>query len=80
MSYPGAAAAVTSAKVAGAIKVAFAAPRSALARIAGLYGSALSPTQWSRLVARLGEIPDPTVSSKPTSAAIPDAKETGGNH
>ncbi len=80
MSYPGAAAAVTSAKAAGAIKVAFAAPRSALARIAGLYGSALSPTQWSRLVARLGEIPDPTVSSKPTSAAIPDAKETGGNH
>jgi hypothetical protein len=32
----------------------------------------LSPTQWIKLIARLGEIPDPTVSSKPTSSAIPD--------
>ena len=84
MSYPGAAAAITSDKAAEAIRVAFAAPRSALARVAGLYSSALSPTEWSKLVARLGEIPDPTVSSKPSSAAIPagpaSGKETGGNH
>jgi hypothetical protein len=84
MSYPGAAVTVTSPKAAAAIRVVFAAPRSALARVAGLYGSALSPTEWSKLVARLGEIPDPTVSSKPSSAAIPvspsNGKETGGNH
>jgi Transglycosylase SLT domain len=84
MSYPGAASTVTSSKSTGTIRVLFAAPRSALARIAGLYSSVLSPTQWSRLVARLGEIPDPTVSSKPSSAAIPDGpasgKEPGGNH
>jgi murein DD-endopeptidase MepM/ murein hydrolase activator NlpD len=85
MSYPGAAATVTSAKATDAILVVFAAPRSALARVAGLDSSALSPTEWARLVARLGEIPDPTVSSKPSSAAIPASpaatgKETGGNH
>ena len=84
MSYPGAAATVTSDKAAEAIRVEFAAPRSALARVAGLYGSALSPTEWSKLIARLGEIPDPTVSSKPSSAAIPvgpaNGKDTGGNN
>jgi murein DD-endopeptidase MepM/ murein hydrolase activator NlpD len=83
MSFPGAAATVTSAKAADAIRVIFASPASALARVAGLAGSALSPSEWSRLVARLGEIPDPTVSSKPSSAAIPDAangKEAGGDH
>jgi murein DD-endopeptidase MepM/ murein hydrolase activator NlpD len=85
MSYPGAAATVTSSKATDAIRVEFAAPRSALARVAGLAGSVLSPTEWSRLIARLGQIPDPTVSSKPSSAAIPvgpaaPGKETGGNH
>ncbi len=83
MSFPGASGTVTSAKAAGAIRVTFASPRSALARVAGLAASALSPAEWTRLVARLGEIPDPTVSSKPSSAAIPDTpsgKENGGNH
>jgi murein DD-endopeptidase MepM/ murein hydrolase activator NlpD len=83
MSFPGAAAAVTSAKAAGAIRVSFAAPRTALARVAGLYGSALSPGEWSKLIARLGEIPDPSVASKPSSAAIPDeanGRGAGGNH
>jgi len=84
MSYPGAATTVTSSQSSGTIRVVFAAPRSALARIAGLSSSVLSPTQWSRLIARLGEIPDPAVSSKPSSAAIPVApagvKEPGGNH
>jgi murein DD-endopeptidase MepM/ murein hydrolase activator NlpD len=85
MSYPGAAATVTSAAAATAIRVEFAAPRSSLAKAAGLYGSALAPTQWSRLIARLGQIPDPTVSRKPSAAAIPvtpatSGKEAGGNH
>jgi Transglycosylase SLT domain len=85
MSFPGSAATVTSDKAAAAIRVEFLAPRTGLAKVAGIYASALSPTEWSKLVARLGEIPDPTVSSKPSSAAIPDTtttssgKEAGGN-
>ena len=83
MSFPGTHVAVTSARAGGAIRVAFAAPRSALARVAGLYSAALSPQQWSRLIARLGQIPDPAVSSKPSSAAIPvkpSSGGAGGNH
>jgi membrane-bound lytic murein transglycosylase B len=82
MSYPGAAGTVTS-TTAEAIRVAFQAPHTGLAKVAGIYSSALAPTEWSKLIARLGEIPDPSVSPKPSSAAIPDAptsgKEAGGN-
>ncbi len=39
---------------------------------AAVSGSGLTPAQWLALVARLGEVPDPTVSSKPSPAAIPD--------
>ena len=84
MRYPNAAATATSARAADAIRVMFASPKSNLARIAGLFSSALSPQQWSRLIARLGEIPDPTVSRKPSAAAIPvtaaSGKEAGGHH
>jgi hypothetical protein len=85
MSYPGAAGALTSARASDAIRIAYAEPRTGLARIAGLYASALAPDQWTRLIARLGEIPDPSVSRKPSAAAIPDPKTTsegtsGGNH
>ena len=31
-----------------------------------------APDEWTRLIARLGEIPDPTVASGPSPAAIPD--------
>jgi murein DD-endopeptidase MepM/ murein hydrolase activator NlpD len=84
MRYPSTAVAVTSARAGEAIRVVFATPRSGLARVAGLYSSALSSQQWSRLVARLGQIPDPSVPSKPSSAAIPvkpaGGRESGGNH
>ena len=81
MHYPNAAVTVTSARAADAIRVVFASPRSALARVAGLYASALAPQQWTRLIARLGEIPDPTVSRKPSSAALPvSGKQGSGNH
>ncbi len=82
MSYPGSPGAVTSAAAADAVEIAFAAPHSGLARIAGLYSSALAPAQWTRLIARLGEIPDPTVAGKPSSAAIPDSpgEGTGGGN
>ncbi|HTA14137.1 MAG TPA: lytic murein transglycosylase [Solirubrobacteraceae bacterium] len=47
------------------------------ARAAGLAGSGLTPAQWLKLVARLGEVPDPAVSPKPSPAAIPDHPATG---
>jgi hypothetical protein len=33
--------------------------------------SAITPSEWIKLIARLGEIPDPAVSSGPSAAAIP---------
>ncbi|MGO9248935.1 MAG: lytic murein transglycosylase [Solirubrobacteraceae bacterium] len=39
--------------------------------------SALTPSEWVKLIARLGEIPDPTVSSGPSPAAIPDTPSAG---
>jgi murein DD-endopeptidase MepM/ murein hydrolase activator NlpD len=77
MSYTGAAGAVTDSK-ADSILVSFAAPSGDLARVAGVYASALAPEQWTSLIARLGEIPDPVVSRKPSSAAIPDSAGEGG--
>ncbi len=46
------------------------------ARAASGFGAGLSPAQWLRLIARLGEVPDPTVSAKPSPAAIPDPTGT----
>jgi hypothetical protein len=54
------------------ISVDFAPLADAHARVAAVSGSGLTPAQWLTLVARLGEVPDPTVSSKPSPAAIPD--------
>jgi murein DD-endopeptidase MepM/ murein hydrolase activator NlpD len=88
LSYPGDAVAFASPGARDAIHVAFSATGSA-ARTAGLAGSALSPSEWTKLVARLGEIPDPTVSRAPSAAALPDnpgaaggagGGESGGNH
>jgi hypothetical protein len=80
MSYPGAAGALVRPTARSDIHVAFAPPGAA--RGARAIGSALSPEQWVRLVARLGEIPDPTVASGPSQAAIPTASssERNGNH
>ncbi len=59
---------------AGLIQLAFTQPAGGgAARAAGVASSGLSPAQWLALVARLGEVPDPAVSSKPSSAAIPDS-------
>ena len=74
MSYTGAAGAVTSTSAADAIQVDFAPSHSGLwPRQPGSTRPALTPEQWTRLIARLGEIPDPAVSSKPSAAAIPDS-------
>jgi hypothetical protein len=56
----------------GLIHVAFTPPAGGKAHAAAVLGSTLSSTQWLGLIARLGEVPDPEVSSKPSSAAIPD--------
>ncbi len=75
MSYPGAAAAHTSPNARDAIQVAFAAlgtGGAGGARVAAQSASGLTPSEWIELLDRLGEIPDPTVASGHSSAAIPD--------
>ncbi len=67
-SYAGTTIAVANPRSTSSIRVAFGAPGAAAA--AQLISS-LSPAQWIRLTARLGEIPDPTVGRGPSTAAIP---------
>jgi hypothetical protein len=43
---------------------------------ASAFGSVLSAKDWIKLIARLGEIPDPTVASGPSAAAVPDKPGT----
>jgi hypothetical protein len=57
---------------AGLIHIAFTPLGGGEAHTAGVIGNGLTPAQWLELVARLGEVPDPTVSTKPSPAAIPD--------
>jgi murein DD-endopeptidase MepM/ murein hydrolase activator NlpD len=57
------------------ISVAFAAPGAR----AAAYGSALSASEWVKLIARLGEIPDPTVAGRPSAAALPDGTGAGAS-
>ena len=80
MSYPAATVAFVSPSAADAIRVSFAEPTGKGARAASLLASGLSPSEWIELVDRLGEIPDPTVPSGHSSAAIPDtAGESGAS-
>ena len=70
LDYPGASVAAASTRARDAIRVVFAAQGLAGARGAGV-DSVLSPSEWIKLMARLGEIPDPTVARGPSAAAIP---------
>jgi hypothetical protein len=73
-SYPGTDNTLTVPGYRGMIHVVFAtagAPRAG-ARAARVSGSPLTPSQWLQLIAQIGEIPEPSVSSKPSAAAIPD--------
>ncbi len=86
MSYPGASGASANPRAGNAIRVSYAAPASKAGRAASLFDSGLSPSEWIELIDRLGEIPDPTVGSGHSSAAIPDSAgttsaegEPGGN-
>ena len=77
MSYPGAT--NTLAKPSAQdIHVSFS-PSLGPAHAAGAFDSTLTPGEWTRLIARLGEIPNPTVSSAPSSAAIPDKPGAPGS-
>jgi hypothetical protein len=53
------------------VHVAFSPPGGGGARAAA-FGSVLSAKEWIKLIARLGEIPDPTVAGGPSAAALPD--------
>jgi hypothetical protein len=46
------------------------------AHAASAFGSVLSAKGWIKLIARLGEIPDPTVAGGPSSASVPDKPGT----
>jgi murein DD-endopeptidase MepM/ murein hydrolase activator NlpD len=78
MSYPGSARAITTPSAADAIHVSFAAPNTQAGHAASLFDSGLTPSEWIALVDRLGEIPDPTVGSGHSSAAIPDSAGESG--
>ncbi|MGH2864443.1 MAG: hypothetical protein ACRDJX_04245, partial [Solirubrobacteraceae bacterium] len=77
MSYPGAAVAFANPSVGNAIRVSFAAPAGKAGHATSLLASGLTPGEWIELVDRLGEIPDPTVPSGHSTAAIADA--SGGS-
>ena len=57
---------------AGVIHISFAPAQGTQARAADAASAGLSPAEWLQLVARLGQVPDPTVAAKPSPAAIPD--------
>jgi murein DD-endopeptidase MepM/ murein hydrolase activator NlpD len=89
MSYPGAPGAISDPSGRDAIHIVFGPPAAAGAHASSLVYSGLAPSEWTQLIARLGEIPDPVVGSGPSAAAIPDASgsssaseegEAGGDH
>jgi hypothetical protein len=82
MSYPGTDNTLAMADHYNHIHVGFRPLFAQSASLAGSLSSSITPSQWIKLIARLGEIPDPTVSSGPSAAAIPvhsDAPTAGGN-
>jgi hypothetical protein len=72
MSYPGTDNTLAMPDHYNHIHVGFAPVFRGAAQIASATASTLTPAQWIKLVARLGEIPEPTVVSKHSAAAIPD--------
>jgi soluble lytic murein transglycosylase-like protein len=77
--FAGAPQTVASPSYAGVLHVSFTPLGGSGAHAARATGSGLTPAQWLELVARLGEVPDPAVSPKPSPAAIPDRPVTAGS-
>jgi hypothetical protein len=69
--YPGASNTLARADHFDHIHVGFRAPAAGLAGLGGAFNSSITPGQWIQLISRLGEIPNPTVSSRPSAASIP---------
>jgi Transglycosylase SLT domain len=78
MSYPGAGNTIAKADHFDHIHVGFLPAGAASASLAGSLSSAITPSQWLKLIARLGEIPDPSVASGRSAAAIPAPAAHGG--
>jgi soluble lytic murein transglycosylase-like protein len=82
MSYPGTDNTMAKADHYNHIHVGFRPLFAQSASLAGSLSSSITPSQWIKLIARLGEIPDPAVSAGPSSAAIavhPGAVAGSGN-
>jgi murein DD-endopeptidase MepM/ murein hydrolase activator NlpD len=58
------------------VYVVFSPPGGSGAHAASAFGPVLSAKEWIKLIARLGEIPDPTVAGGPSAAAVPDRPGT----
>jgi murein DD-endopeptidase MepM/ murein hydrolase activator NlpD len=71
MSYPGTDNTLAKADHYNHIHVGFRPEGAEAASAGGSLSSAITPTEWIKLIDRLGEIPDPSVSSGPSTAAIP---------
>ncbi len=80
MSYPGADNTLAKADHYNHIHVGFAPETAQSASAGGSLSSSITPGEWIKLISRLGEIPDPTVASGPSSAAIPDRAQPAGAH
>jgi hypothetical protein len=81
MSYPGTDNTLAMADHYNHIHVGFSPLFTPSANLAGAFSSAITPSEWIKLIARLGEIPNPSVASGPSSASIPDhpgASNSGG--
>ena len=78
-SYPGADNTIAKADHFDHIHIGFLPAGAVSASLAGSLSSAITPSQWIKLIARLGEIPDPPVASARLAAAIPaPAARAGG--
>src|ERR1035438_575048 len=88
MRYPGIDNTLAMADQASQIHVGFKPPSRPSAALAGAFSSAITPSEWIKLIARLGEIPNPVVASGPSAASIPDhpgaatpsGREPGGHN
>jgi membrane-bound lytic murein transglycosylase B len=80
MSYPGVEDTLAKADHYNHIHVGFASEAAQSASVGGSLSSSITPGEWIKLISRLGEIPDPSVASGPSSAAIPDEAHAAGAH
>jgi hypothetical protein len=78
LSYPGTADTLTLPADRGLVHVGFQ-PSGGARAARALAATPLTPQQWLTLISRLGEIPDPTVAGKPSTAAIPDRTTAPAN-